>query len=73
MLHGAVFSKRAPLAAGGIRQNNLWPVPFPLHPIHGRGVFQRSNIISNLIGCMRRMLVDGIIFEGFLEIPAEFL
>jgi hypothetical protein len=27
-----------------------------LHPIHGPGVFQRSNIISNLIGCMCRML-----------------
>jgi hypothetical protein len=30
-----------------------------LHPIHGRGVFQRSNIISNLTGSMRRMLVGG--------------
>jgi Tol biopolymer transport system component len=30
-----------------------------LHPIHGRGVFQRSNIISNLIGSMRRMVVAG--------------
>jgi hypothetical protein len=28
-------------------------------PIHGRGVFQRSNRISNLIGCMRRMLAAG--------------
>jgi hypothetical protein len=27
-----------------------------LHPIHGRGVFQRSNIISDLIGSMRRMV-----------------
>jgi hypothetical protein len=24
-------------------------------PIHGRGIFQRSNRISNLKGCMRRM------------------
>ena len=23
-----------------------------LHPIHGRGVFQRSNIISNLTGAL---------------------
>jgi hypothetical protein len=36
-----------PLAAGGSRL---------LHPIHGRGVFQRSNIISDLIGSMRRMV-----------------
>jgi Tol biopolymer transport system component len=30
-----------------------------LHPIHGRGVFQRSNINSNLIGSMRRMVAAG--------------
>jgi Tol biopolymer transport system component len=29
------------------------------HPIHGRGVFQRSNIISNLTGSMRRMEASG--------------
>ncbi|MGD2090385.1 MAG: hypothetical protein PVH61_29705 [Candidatus Aminicenantes bacterium] len=39
-----------PLAAGGSRL---------LHPIHGRGVFQRSKITSNLIGCMRYMLAGG--------------
>jgi len=30
-----------------------------LHPIHGRGVFQRSNISSNLIGFIRRMVAAG--------------
>gem|GEM_PF-43061 len=33
-----------------------------LDPIHGRGVFQRSNISSNLKGCMRRMPAGGINF-----------
>jgi hypothetical protein len=44
-----LFTKRV-LAAGG---------SMLLHPIQGRGVFQRSNIISNLIGSMRRMLAAG--------------
>jgi hypothetical protein len=40
MLHGqGRFLQKEPLAAGGSRL---------LHPIHGRGVFQRSNVISNL-------------------------
>jgi len=46
---GAVFSKRVPLAAGGSRL---------LHPIHGRGVLQCSNIISNLTGSMRRVVAS---------------
>ena len=35
-----------------------------LDPIHGRGVFQRSNISSNLKGCMRRMLAAGGAMHG---------
>jgi hypothetical protein len=30
-----------------------------LHPIHGRGVLQSSDVISNLIGAMRRMVAAG--------------
>jgi hypothetical protein len=30
-----------------------------LDPIHGRGVFQRSNISSNLKGSMHRMVAAG--------------
>ena len=47
------------------RAQSLWLIGGPgggsrlLHPIHGRGVFQRSNIISNLIGSMRRMVAAG--------------
>jgi hypothetical protein len=47
---GGGFFKKSPLAAGGSRL---------LHPIHGRGILQHSNIISNLNGCRGRMVPDG--------------
>ena len=34
------------------------------HPIHGRGVFQCSDVVSNLIGSMRRMMAAGGSFTG---------